>query len=440
MTKITTDLTTHQEGMSMNGAQRMFADKAARTEINSHDDRIATNETDIASLKEEDGNLQHSITQIQANMSYAIDSIISNFTLEANSSPTFTVNNPGAAAHYIDHMGGYLFLVKDGQVYAAKLMPSEWDKFADGTLVTAAAKAATETMIHVPDCHYLGNDKTLQFGGMTPIDGGHIFASPHWVGAYQMSAGGHSRAGVGSDHSKTMTAFHNAAKALHQDFGLANYQFHCLVNALYQARYGNLNSEALLSNNHERSSASWDAYRDLAHGKADMLGDGTGCVTAVDSAGVTRYVTKLFGFEDLFGKLWEFRPGIRFYMDGDVRHAVVYDGNVVSNTATGRDISGVLSSASGQYASAMELGEYWDMIAKAVSGSVTTYYCDGYWASTTGELLIVGCNANSGSRCGLSYSSSSDAFGNSYTYIGARLAFYGEPEIVSGSELLAMLA
>lgn len=439
MSQITTDKTTERVGRTVNGSTKKYADEKARTEINAHDLRIGTAEQDIVKLKQEDQNLQHSITTISANMSYAIDSIISNFTLEGSSSPTFTVNNPGAAAHYIDHMGGYLFLVKNGSVYAAKLMPSEWDKFADGTAVTAAAKAATECMIHVPDCHYLGNGKTLQFGGMTPIVGGHIFDSPHWVGAYQMSAGGHSRAGVGSDHSKTMTAFWQAAQALHSDFGLANYQFHCLINALYQARYGNLNSEALLSNNHERSSSEWAAYRDLAHGMADMLGDGTGCVTAVDSKSVTRYVTKLFGFEDLFGKLWEFRPGIRFYMDGDVRKAVVYSGNQVSNSAAGRTISGVLASASGQYTTAMELGEYWDMLPKAVGGGDTTYYCDGYWAATGGELLLVGGCANDGSRCGLSCADSYAGFSSSYGDFGARLAFYGDPEIVSGSELLAML-
>lgn len=42
MTKITTDLTTHQEGLDMNGAQRLFADKAGRTAINEIDARQDT--------------------------------------------------------------------------------------------------------------------------------------------------------------------------------------------------------------------------------------------------------------------------------------------------------------------------------------------------------------------------------------------------------------
>ena len=358
------------------------------------------------------------------------------FTLEANSNPVFTIDNNDAAKDYVRSMGTYLFFVKSGVVYAAKLNASDWGKFADGTAVTSAIRAATETMIHVPDCYFKASGQTMHFGGLTPVANGHKFGSPNWVGAYQMSSGGHSRPGNGSAHSNTMTGFWNLAQALHSDFGLANYGFHCLINALFQARYGNLNSEGLLYNGISHSYPSWDAFRNLAHGQADALADGTGCVI-VDN---TYFPTKLFGFEDLFGKLWEFRPGIRFYMDGDVRHAVIYDGNVVSNSAAGRDISGVLQSASGSYVNAMELGEYWDMLPKAVSGSDTTYYCDGYWASTSGELLLVGSSALYGSHCGLSSSASGDAFGVSHADIGARLAFYAEPEIVSGSELVALMA
>lgn len=361
------------------------------------------------------------------------------FTLEQTSSPSFAVSNKIVAQAYAAAMGGYLFYVKDGSVYAAK-MNDGWTAFADGTPITSTIRANTETMIHVPDCHFLGNNKTLAFGGLSEIEGGHIFGSPHWVGAYQMSSGGHSRPGSGSIHSKTMTEFWNLAQAIHTDFGLANFGFHCLINALYQAMFGNLNSEYVLSNGNSRSSGSWDAYRDLAHGLADSIGNGSGCVSAVDSASVTRYVTKLCGFEDLLGKLWEFRPGVRFYMDNGVRYAVVYDGNQVSNSATGRTISGVLQSSSGSYTTAMELGEYWDMLPKTVGGDSDSYYCDGCWAETGGELLLVGGYANSGSPCGLSFANSNDGFSDAYVSVGARLAFYSEPTIVSGEALVAMMA
>ena len=80
------------------------------------------------------------------------------------------------------------------------------------------------------------------------------------------------------------------------------------------------------------------------------------------------------------------------------------------------------------------------MIAQATGAGSTTYYCDGYWAATGGELLSVGGVASHGSRCGLSCAYSINAFSDSWTRIGARLAFYGEPELVSGAEIVALAA
>ena len=339
-------------------------------------------------------------------------------------------------------MGGYMWYKKNNVWYAAKLNSSSWDAFADGTPVTTAIENACETMIHTPECHYLGNGKTMTFGGLQPVAGGHTFAAPKWNGAYLGSVGSdnklHSRPNTTPAYSRTMTEFWNRAQALDTNAGLSNYQFHCLINALYQARYGNLNSQATIGAGFQHSD--WAACRNVPMGLTKSLGDGSGKVLYNNSTIGDQYPVKLFGFEDLWGKLWEFRPGIRFYMDGDVCHAVVYDGNVVSNTATGRDISGVLSSASGQYATQMELGEYWDMIVKASGGGDTTYYCDGYWASTSGELLIVGGRADLLALCGLSYAASNYGFSGSNARTGSRLAFYGEPEIVSGAELVAMIS
>jgi len=171
------------------------------------------------------------------------------------------------------------------------------------------------------------------------------------------------------------------------------------------------------------------------------LGDGSGKVYYTDATIGDQYPVKLFGFEDLWGKLWEFRPGIRFEMRDDVRYAIVYPGNVVSNTATGREFICSLTSASGAYVKSMELGEWWDMIAQNVTGAgASTYYTDGFWAATGGQLLLVGGLAIVGAQCGISYANSDDAFSSSSTYIGARLAFYGEPTIVSGAELAALAA
>lgn len=375
--------------------------------------------------------------------STVVGALASSFTLEQNSNPAFVVNNRGAAELYQSQMGGYAFFIKDGKVYAAKLNGADWTKFADGTAFTTALEQVCETMVHVPDCHFKGEGKTLHFGGTVPIDGGKVFDSPHWVGAYKIwydtSGKAHSRPDKAPKHSQTMSQFWAAAQLLGSEWGLANYGFHCLINALFQARYGNLNSQSVIGAGFQTSS--WEAARDVPMGLLKHLGDGSGNVYYTDATIGDQYPVKLFGFEDLWGKLWEFRPGIRFYMDDDVRKAVVYSGNQVSNTATGREFVCSVQSASGAYVKSMECGEYWDMIAQNVTGGgSTTYYCDGYWAATGGQLLFVGGRASYGALCGLAFANSTYVFSVSSSSVGARLAFYGEPEIVSGAQLVALTA
>ena len=358
-------------------------------------------------------------------------------TLEQSSNPQFDLPTPFMANMYRQQMGGYMMKSVGGVVYAAKLDPSNWDYFADGTKVDDAAKY--DTMVRVPDCHFKAEGKTMQFGGLFPIAGGHKFDSPNWVGAYEMfvdsSGVGHSRPGVAPSHSKTMTEFWNCAQKLGSNFGLANYGFQCLIEALFQVSFGNLNSQAVIGSGFQ--SQSWEACRDVPMGKCISLGDGSGKVLYNDATIGNQYPVKLFGFEDLWGKLWEFRPGIRFYMDGSTRYAVVYSGNQVSNTANGRKFT-IPSSASGEYITRKTLGEHWDAFPQAVGGSDSTYYCDGFWTATSGELLLVGGSADNGSLCGLSSADSNNGFSSSWTHFGARLAFYGNPTIVSGSELMAM--
>ena len=358
-------------------------------------------------------------------------------TLEQSSNPKFALPTPFMADMYQRAMGGYMMKVVNGKAYAAKLAHSNWEFFADGTKVDNAAKY--ETMVHVPDCHFKADNKTLQFGGLFPISGGKIFESPNWVGAYKISYDGnsvaHSRPNVTPKHSQTMSQFFAAAQKLGSNFGLANYGFQCLIEALYQVSFGNLNSQAVIGSGFQ--SSSWEACRDVPMGKCISLGDGSGKVLYNDATLGNQYPVKLFGFEDLWGKLWEFRPGIRFYMDGDTRYAVVYSGNQVSNTANGRKFT-IPSSASGEFITRKTLGAYWDAFPQAVGGGDSTFYCDGFWAATSGELLHVGGRASYGSQCGLSSAASDSGFSLSWTGIGARLAFYANPTIVSGSELMAM--
>lgn len=358
-------------------------------------------------------------------------------TLEQSSNPKFALPTPFMADMYQRAMGGYMMKVVNGKAYAAKLDASTWEFFADGTKVDDASKY--ETMVHVPDCHFKAEGKTMQFGGLFPISGGKTFDSPNWVGAYKMyvdgNGVGHSRPNVAPSYSKAMSAFWSCAQKLGSNFGLANYGFQCLIEALYQVSFGDLNSQSVIGSGFQ--SSFFEECRDVPMGKCISLGDGSGKVLYNDATLGNQYPVKLFGFEDLWAKLWEFRPNIRFYMDGDTRYAVVYSGNRVSNTAEGRKFT-VPSSADGEFITRKALDTYWDAIPQAVGGSDSKYYCNGLWAATGGELLSVGGVAYYWSRCGLSSADSNVGFSSSGAIIGARLAFYGNPTIVSGSELMAM--
>lgn len=358
------------------------------------------------------------------------------YTLEQNSNVAFDVSNFWAAYMYTSYMKGYLFKVVAGKVYAA-LLNESWDAFADGTAIDNIAKY--ETMMRVPPCHFKGEGTKMTFGGLNPVAGGLTFDSPQWVGAYKMyvdaSGVGHSRPNVTPSHSKTMSVFWTCAQKLHSNMGLANYPFHCLINAVYQAYYGNLNSQVVIGPGFQHSN--WEACRDVPMGKCISLGNGSGKVLYNDATLGNQYPVKLFGFEDLWAKEWEFRPNVRFYMDGETRKAVIYSGNQVSNTASGREVV-CLADSGGSYVTKMALGTHWDMIPTAVGGGDNTHYSDGCWASKTGELLQVGGSANLGSRCGVASSNSIYGFSNSSPNIGARLAFFGTPIIVSGSQLVAM--
>lgn len=372
---------------------------------------------------------------IKGVLASAVTTPPSTYTLEQDSNVAFDVSSNWAAYMYASYMKGYLFKVVAGNVYAAQLNDS-WDAFADGTAIDNIKNY--ETMVRVPKCHFKGEGTKMTFGGLNPVAGGHTFDSPEWVGAYMMYVEnnvGHSRPNVAPTHSKKMTEFWTAAQQLGSNFGLANYQFQCLINAVYQAYYGNLNSQDVIGSGFQHQS--WEACRDVPMGKCISLGNGSGKVLYKDTTLGKQYSVKLFGFEDLWGKLWEFRPGIRFYMDGDTRKAVVYSGNQVSNTASGREFV-CLAASNGEYVTKMTLGEFWDMIPQAVGGSSSTYYADSALVATSGETLLSGGPANNTIQCGITYSRSNGAFLASGAPFGARLAFYGTPMLVDGSKLVAM--
>lgn len=235
---------------------------------------------------------------------------------------------------------------------------------------------------------------------------------------------------------QTIAIFQQQAKAGADGYGLWNYTDWCKENALHLAWFANTNYEdnvgvGIINN--------YNNVRNIVTGFTLPLAGKYQCGTkpTVDSQG--SYVQRLnfFGIEGMGEQIWEFVIGFRHNGSGT---AYIWEDNVWGESyPADRTITLPVTSANQSYIKTIIAGQHFDLLPRATGGSSVTGLCDGHWISANGRLLSVGGAANSGSLCGLSASAADLAFSDSYAHFGARLAFYGEPEEVRGSELVASL-
>ena len=239
---------------------------------------------------------------------------------------------------------------------------------------------------------------------------------------------------------QTIATFQQQAKAGADGYGLWNYTDWCKENALHLAWFANTNYEVNVGTGRiGGSQALYNQVRNIVTGFTLPYAGKYQCAAAPSPDSAGNYVNSLnfFGIEGMGEQIWEFVIGFRHNGEGT---AFVWDENEWSEThAADRTIPLRVNSASSAYIKTIIAGEHFDMMPRAVNASATTGMCDGHWVSNTGRLLFVGGGAHGGSICGLSASDANDAFSRSNAYIGARLAFYGEPEDVSGSAFVAAL-
>lgn len=328
------------------------------------------------------------------------------------------------------------FVIDETNKKYARLSERDSNTFEDGTPWSGVFGNAFRYLPQI----YVLRDKDYADGGTKywvsdePI--GDAEALPEsWIGMYKgavVSGELRSMPNVTTTGSMTMSNFWAAAQKLGTNYGLVNYFDHQKLNALHLVKFGDMNSDNTVGIGLRDAGSNYANHRT---GTTAALGNGTGNAPYLS----TQFdMVRLFGIEDLFGTTWEFRPNIRF----DGGNAIVYDGNIVSNTAEGKRIFGRLQSTNGSFVKNMALGDNFDLIPIVSSGgSATTYWCDGVWATGSGQSLAVGGNTNSGLYSGLSCTISNIAFSHNATSYCARLAFKGDIsdyELVSGADLAAL--
>jgi len=352
--------------------------------------------------------------------------------VEESSSPLWTLGgNPQIVENILNRYGSYV--IDEVNKKYARLSPADHSKFLDGTAWTGSYGNSFRRFPRV----YYKFDTSTKFLYISDslFDDNVKHWDETWIGTYKGSVQSNilrSIPGVNTTGNMNMTAFWEAAQRQGGDYGLVNYFDHCLLNALHLCKYGNANSQQTMGGGLQDAGSSYYTHQT---GTTKLLGDNTGSAQYL-STNFT--MCKLFGIEDLAGSQWEFRPNIRF----SGTDCIVYEGNIVSNTAPGiREAFSRNTGLSQSYIVAMALGEYFDLISITGGGSSSSNWCDGAWSSTSGQLLLVGGTSNGGSICGLSASDSTPAFSLSSANIGARLAFRGDIsdyDLVTGSELAAL--
>lgn len=243
--------------------------------------------------------------------------------------------------------------------------------------------------------------------------------------------------------TQTITIFQSQALAGNPNnvaaangYGLWNYSDWCKENALHLAWFANTNYEDNVGTGRIND---YNRVRNIVTGFTLPYTGKYQCAAAPSPDSAGNYVNSLnfFGIEGMGEQIWEFVIGFRH--DG-AGNAYVWDENEWSEThAADRTLTLPVTSASQAYIKTIIAGQNFDMMPRAVNASATTGMCDGHWISDNGRLLSVGGDAHYGSICGLSCSSANAAFSSSAASFGARLAFYGEPETVTGSAFVAAL-
>ena len=329
-----------------------------------------------------------------------------------------------AVRNVVDNQGSWVF--DSSRMIKCRLSQTDHTKFADGTPwdgVTGDAFRKFGRMCYIVNTNE--NGETFAWGSDVDLAGEnfHVFRE-NYVGCYKghIDSNGKLRSipRVVATGNKTMSEFFNAAQANNANYGLMDYHDHCKMLLMHYLYYGTADSGATMGIGLQDGGSNADYYNPTT-GQCDSIGDGTGSAP-YKSSGLNQNC--LWGVEALTGSQLEFRPGIRF----DGVNAIVYEGNIVSNTALGRTFKrdeGL--NLSGSYITKMSLGEYFDMIPVAGGGNASTYYCDGAWSSSSGKLLFVGGYSGNGSLSGLSAANSDNGFGHANVFVGARLAFRGNP-------------
>lgn len=329
-------------------------------------------------------------------------------------------------------------------------------KWPDNTDITYTGRNQENMMVHFPKYYH----KTIErspgiwrtYISEQQIDSDYIEEPERLVGVYEAYKYSDlnwlcSDGGVESTHSQTIATFVTQAKANGSMWGIQDYRIHATIARMFCAYYKTTNIST--SNSSIPCSGGTKLYNAGKTGGTISLGNKDGrLATLEDSA---HYSTSFLGLEDCYYSKWEFVQGINI-LKGKY---VVYDGGsfpdkdvadleaagATNIRVVGYEPNPAATEGYNGWTKAIAQGKYGDVVPTAHGGSETTYYSDYSWFNPTGNRIFLRSGRSGhGSPCGVFVACANAASSDSWTYIGARLAFYGKIVVVDSDTFKKMQA
>lgn len=331
------------------------------------------------------------------------------------------------------------------------------NKWPDGTGATYNHLKKESLMVHFPKYYHKTIEKSpgiwRTYISEQQIDSDYIEEPELLLGVFEGiisddNGGALTSSGSSiSTASKTIAQFVAAAKVNGSMYGIGDYRSHATIARMFCAYYKTTNIST--SNSAIPCSGGTKRYNYGWTGGTKALGNRDGKAAVNNDAGY--YSTNFLGLEDCYYSKWEFVQGINI-LKGKY---VVYDGGsfpdkdvaeleaagATNIRVVGYEPNPAATEAYNGWTKAIAQGKYGDVVPTAHGGSETTYYSDHSWFNPTGNRIFLrsGCS-DGGSQCGVFIANASNASSTSWTYLGARLAFYGKIVVVDSDTFKKMQA
>jgi hypothetical protein len=319
-----------------------------------------------------------------------------------------------------EFFGHYPVLLKDG-VEVGKLNPNDFSKFEDGSSADITSGNAGDVMIAFPrrGVSITTNGNTLTLSMTDDPDNPDFRYYAHergdtrkeifYLGAYKGYVNSSklcSLSGKTPTASQAIGTFRTYAHA--RGTGYENSGFYQLIfrQVMYVLKYKNLDSQTALGQGYTGGSAA------VTTGGTNTSGMDYGATSTTSRV-------KLFGLEDFWGNIWEWIDGI---VTDSTRNILTATDNF-NDSGDGYTNRGQGATANiGNYMSKPQGTTETGFLAKEVSGSATTYFCDcaNLYASCVARF---GGDGSGGSGAGAFRLSVDGAASGSGAGVAARLMY-----------------